>query len=358
MAVELELREVPAEKLTLRQVADKFRYSWKLLRRKWWLLLAIGFAGGCLGVAIAYFKKAEYEARISFSLEEGPGNALGAAASLAAQFGFDIGAMGQSPFTGDNILQIITTRRMVERTLFTIDSSGKQPQTLLRYYLSHEDLGKEILDHKRFKGIAIPDRQLDNNAYTYLQDSLLFVVYDRITKRHLVATKPDKKLSIYELLMVSPDEYFSKHLAERLLRETSAFYAELKTEKSMETLNILQRRVDSLSRALTGSIARKAGAQDANLNPALTTAQVPAQVQQVNIGTYAGAYSELFKNLELIRYQVQKEKPLFQVIEEARYPLRRIKLGRLLTGLLGVILSGFLATALLLGKAYVQNRVK
>jgi uncharacterized protein involved in exopolysaccharide biosynthesis len=85
---------------------------------------------------------------------------------------------------------------------------------------------------------------------------------------------------------------------------------------------------------LNASIADKAVSQDANLNPALAVTQVPIQKQQTNIQVYGTAYAELFKNLELARFQYLNEIPLMQIIDAADYPMERIKASRLKNGML------------------------
>ena len=81
------------------------------------------------------------------------------------------------------------------------------------------------------------------------------------------------------------------------------------------------------------------------------------QKKQVDISVYGGAYGELFKNLELARYQYLKDIPLLQVIDEPRYPMKKIKRGRLLTGLMFAIGASLLTAFILVvsrpGKKFI-----
>ena len=49
---------------------------------------------------------------------------------------------------------------------------------------------------------------------------------------------------------------------------------------------------------------------------------------------YGEAYKEMFKTLEMARYQYQKKIPLLQIIDYADYPMKRVKQGKLKTGIL------------------------
>ena len=77
---------------------------------------------------------------------------------------------------------------------------------------------------------------------------------------------------------------------------------------------------------VNSSIGNRAEIQDVNLNPAFSAAQVPVLKQQANIQVYSGAYAEMFKNLEIARYQYLKEIPLMQIIDAADYPMQKIEL--------------------------------
>ena len=102
---------------------------------------------------------------------------------------------------------------------------------------------------------------------------------------------------------------------------------------------------------LTSSITNRAAVQDVNVNPAFSAAQVPVLKQQTNIQVYSAAYGEMFKNLELARFQYLNEIPLMQIIDNTDYPMQKIKLGKLKA----VILFAFFAELLLLTVLSVRN---
>ena len=91
------------------------------------------------------------------------------------------------------------------------------------------------------------------------------------------------------------------------------------------------------------SIGNMAETQDVNLNPAFSEAQVPVLKQQTNIRVYGAAYTELFKNLEMARYQYLQQIPLMQIIDDANYPMKKIKASKLKTGFLFALGACFIA---------------
>lgn len=309
-----------------------------LIKRKWILFLTIALIAAIAGFLYANFQKPQYKSRLTFALDDG-GSGMNSIAGLASQFGINIGSSDKDIFQGENILEIIKSRRMIERVLLSVDTVNNKSCTLIDRYLV---VSKKFIKNKRLSNVHFPAGQ-SKASFSYLQDSVLKVIYLNIAQNQLQARKSDRKLNIYEVNFTTPDENLSKVFTDRIVYETSAFYTEIRTKKAGETLKILEERVASMKGNLSSSISSKASAQDANLNPAFSASQAPAAFQQANIRVYGEAYAEMFKNLEIARFQYLNEIPLLQIIDAADYPLERIKMSRLKTA----ILFSFIATVLL-----------
>ncbi len=317
-----------------------------LLVRKWWIFTIVGLVSGALGVLYATLQKPRFESRLTFSLDAGNADgALSGAMNLAAQFGLGLGS-GAGMFDGDNIVEIMKSRRMVESVLLSADTLGGKYTTLVDFYLDKSGLRNAYDKKEHLRGIRFQPG-VKKAQLSYLQDSLLHNVYLTISKEHLAAGRPDKKLGIYEVKVTSMDERFSKIFTDRLVDVTGNFYTEITSKKDRETLEILEERVAALKGNVSESIESRAGSQDANVNPAFAKAQVPAMRQQYNMQAYGEAYKEMFKTLEMARYQYLKKIPLLQIIDAADYPMRKIKTGRLKAALYASALS-LLLTALIL----------
>lgn len=333
----------------MRAVIDSFKY----LLSKWWVFLIVGAIGAGAGILKAWLEKPKYESHLTFALEEGEGG-LGGALSLAAEFGFSIGG-GSNIFEGDNILSLLTSRRIVERVLLSTDTVNGKAITMADYLKvvsndsTKKNEGEKLSDKElRLSQVSFPVGQ-PRNTFSYLQDSVLINMYKDFTEGGgLRANRPDKKINLYEISVVSPNERFSKVFTDKLIKEATEFYVELKTKRSRETLDILEKRVAETKGSLNSAIVSRAGLQDANVNPAFQQAQAQLQKKQVDISAYGGAYGELYKNLELARYQYLKDIPLLQIIDEANYPMTRIKSGKLTTGIVYGILFGLVCAVVLL----------
>lgn len=276
---------------------------------------------GIFGYVYAYFSKPQYQSRLTFTLDGGSGESgLSGALNLASQLGLG-GGSNQNMFEGDNILEVIKSRRIIESVLLTpIDINGTT-KTLADYYISISNFKAKLNKTPRLKNIHFTDINNNINNKSILRDSILFELYKDVSKNVLEISRPDKKNSIYELQVTSNDEKFSKIFTDKIIEASGTFYIKITSQKDSQIVDVLEKRVESLRNNLKNGFVSKAINQDNNLNPAFSEGQVNSQIQQFNILSYSEAYKEMFKTLELARYQYLKKTPLVQIIDQADYPM-------------------------------------
>jgi len=295
---------------------------------KWVIIVICCIVGAIVGISYAFVKKPTYLATLSFALEDdkSSGAGLGAAAGLASQFGFDIGGGSESAFSGDNLLELMKSRTMVESTLLnTVQLNGKK-ETLADLYISFNNLLETWSDKPELRSIKFsPDT--DRKNFTLHQDSVLGVVYKEIIMKNLSVDKVDKKLSIITINVNSKNELFSKKFTEVLVKTVSAFYVETKTKKEVRNVEILQHQTDSVRRELNAAIGGVASSVDVNpnANPTLQILKVASQLRQVDVQANTAILGELVKNLEISKISLRKETPLIQIIDRPILPLEKKK---------------------------------
>lgn len=311
--------------------------------KKWWIIVPVVILSGLLGIWQAIRDKPKYESRLTFALDDDNGSGGGNVLNLAAQFGVNLGSGTSGFFSGDNILEIMKSRRIVKKVLLSTDTIDHKNERLIQHFLN--------FSNDSSKTSATPEVKfpvnLTKESFSYKQDSILKITAEWFSSKLIAAGKPDKKLDIYEVNVTTPDEHFSKVFTDRLVQETINFYTELRVKKNKETLAILEERVAAMKGNLNSSIDQRFSIPDANVNPAFSASQAPLQKQTTNMQVYGSAYTELFKNLELTRFQYLKDIPLLQVIDAADYPMKRIKKGKLKTGLTYSVIGFTLVLVLL-----------
>ncbi len=333
------------DEISIKELIMKIKEWWSFLLKKWIIISCAGVFGAIIGVAYSFLKKPIYKAELSFALEDEKlsGGGLGAAMGLASQFGLDLGGGGGGAFSGDNLLELMKSRSVVENTLLTTINVNGKNQTLAELYISFKKLRKNWEDKPEFKSVIYPPNS-DRSKYTLQQDSILGVFYKSLIERDLEVDKVDKKLSIISVKVTSESELFAKAFTEVLVKNVSDFYINTKIKKSVQNVNILQSQTDSVRRELNAAISGVAASTDnnPNPNPLLQILRVPSQRRSIDVTANSAILNELVKNLELAKISLRKETPLIQIIDKPILPLEKDKVGKIKALVIGGILGAFL----------------
>jgi len=338
-----------SREVTLKEAILKIQDWIGYLALKWLLLLFFILAGAGIGFLYALLKKPVYNAELTFVLDDDKAGGLGYAAGLASQFGLDIGgASTSSAFSGDNLMELLKSRAMIQKTLLTPVEIGGRLETLANIYLSINDLRKKWKDDKALQKIQF-DPASSRVPLSLKQDSLLGEFHSEILARSLSVDHIDKRLSIISMKMLSTSELFAKVFSETLLKNVSQFYVESKTNKELQNVKILQHQTDSVRRQLNSAISGVASSLDINPNPnpMLQILHAPSQRRQIDVQANTAILNELVRNLEISKVTLRKETPLIEIIDHPILPLRKTTLSPLKAMLVGAAVAGFSVILLL-----------
>ena len=121
------------DEISLKELIQKGQAWFAFFKSKWKTILIAGIIGGLLGLGYSFTKKTIYTAKLSFALEE-KGASGGGLSSLAAQFGLGVGGDGGGVFSGGNMIELLKSRFLIEKTLMsTVTINGKSDLLLNRY---------------------------------------------------------------------------------------------------------------------------------------------------------------------------------------------------------------------------------
>jgi uncharacterized protein involved in exopolysaccharide biosynthesis len=351
-----EQQQIDNDEISLKELVQKIQEWIAYLKTQWKLIIGIAALGGIIGFVYASFQKPSYLATTTFVLEEDKigGGGLGGAMGLASSFGFDLGGGGGGLFTSSNIIELMKSRLVVEKTLLNpVQIAGKEI-SLADYYIQINELKEGWAKKPNLANIGFP-ANADRTKFSLEQDSILQTISAGLTKNNLVIAQKDKKVSIISLTVKTENELFSKLFCEQLLKETSDFYIETKSKKSRLNVDILQHQADSIRAELNGAITGVATASDNvyNLNPAFNVKRTPSTRRQVDVQANTAILTQLVAQLELSKVSLRKETPLVQLIDRPILPLEKDKVGRLKSLVLGGFLAGFLTVLyLVFGQLY------
>jgi hypothetical protein len=357
-----EVQHIENDEISLKELILKIKEWFAYLKTKFLLIVFMGLIGGILGFTYAYFQKPTYKAVLTFALEEdkGSGGGLGGALGLASSFGIDVGGGGGGAFAGGNLMELMKSRLLVEKTLLNPIVVNKDTISIAEYYIRNNKL-RESWDKKpELKNIQfLPNA--DRSRFSLQQDSLLQSLYKAVTDtKALTIAQKDKKVSITSIEVLSENENFSKVFCENLVKEISDFYIETKSKKARLNVEILQRQADSIRGELNGAIIGVAAEMDQvyNLNPAFNVRSTPSKRRQVDVQANTAILTQLIAQLELSKVTLRKETPLIQVIDKPILPLEKEKVGKLKSLILGGFLAGFLTVLYLVFGRLYKNLVE
>ncbi len=326
--------------IVLGDVIESIKRFFSYLRSQGKLIALCGLLGLALPLIYRAFQKPAYAASTTFILEEKSATG-GGLAGIASQVGLDLGSLGSgsSLFTGDNILDIIKSRVIIEKVLLT-PISGNSGKTLADLYLEFSGMGEKLPAPVSFASPTV--------THTVYQDSVLSVMYDQIAKKNVSVDRLNKKGSIFKIITVSQNQVFSKNFAERLLKETTTYYVNVKTSTAAANVKRLQARGDSLLRVLNAKSYNAASFQILDPNVAFKSMSVPAEVSSRDKSIVFSIYAEVTKNLEMSRIALVSQTPVIQLLDVPKYPLMDDRKSYLFLGLVGFIAGIFAAIFLCL----------
>ena len=348
-------RETAQDEISLKELIQKIQEWIAYLITQWKLIIGIAALGGIIGFTYASFQKSTYKAALTFALEEEKsGGGLGSAMGLASSFGIDLGSGAGGAFSGANLIELMKSRRLVEKTLLSPLTIEGKTISLADFYIQFTKMNKGWSEKPAMKNVNFPVNA-DRKKFSLQQDSVLKNLYLGLLKTNLTVSQKDKKVSILSIEVKSENETFSKAFTETLAKETSEYYVEIKSKKSKMNVEILQYQADSIRNELNGAITGVASATDNvfNLNSAMNVKRTTSARRQVDVQANTAILTQLVAQLEMAKVGLRKETPLLQVIDAPILPLEKEKVGRLKSLVLGGFLAGFLTVLyLVFGQLY------
>ena len=343
----MQTPDIQNDEISLKELIQKAVDWFAYFKSKWKTIFIAGIIGGLLGLGYSFTKKTIYTAKLSFALEE-KGASGGGLSSLAAQFGLGIGGDGGGVFSGGNMIELLKSRLLIEKTLLSTVSINGKSDLLINRYIQFNKLDKAWA--KKINTASLKFTKADRKTFTLQQDSALGLISSGIISSNVTIAQQDKKLSIINISVKSTDEIFAKVFSEKLIETVRDFYIETKTKKSRGNVLLLQNRADSVQRELNAALYGRAQFGDQNMGLIRQQAAVPKLKQEMRVQMLGTLYGELVKNLEFAKLTLMREEPLVQIIDQPILPLPKVRLGKLKAMVMGGLLFGFLSLLGLGGK--------
>jgi uncharacterized protein involved in exopolysaccharide biosynthesis len=346
------------KEMSLRDMILKMKEWAGYLLGKWLIIVLSGLICGAIGVWMAYKSKTVYTANLTFAMEDERSGGGSGALSLASSFGFDLGQSTSGAFSSSNLSELFRSRKVIEEVLLQ-PMPGTPRVSFAEGYISFNDWRSSWSAEENRHLVFLPGA--DRSKFTLQQDSVMGIIYDQVTTKNLSVGPKTKKVSLIDLTFRSYNQQFAKDFAEALAKEVSEFYVETKSKKAKLNVEVLQYQADSIRNDLNRAIAGVGAANDQifNLNPGYVAQRTPALRKQVDVQANTAILNELYKNLELAKVTLRKETPFIQIIDRPILPLRKERVGKLKSLIMGGMLGGLLVIVFfVIRKLYGDTMIK
>lgn len=338
---------VREDEIDLKAIWAKIAEFSKLLLKAKWKLLASFVLAASLGFIYTHFTKdAFFTSRTTFLIEEKTGGS--GLSSLASQFGFGGAGGDGNLFTGENLMLLIKSNRILEQTLLA-NYQNNPDSNLYNQYLvrNYQD---EIKEGKA----SFISSNLSRDAFSRAQDSSLAAI-NNVLVEQISIDKVDKKAGVIELIITGQDEQWTLDFSRLLLKECSNLYLEIKIGKSMQNLVVMENRLDSVQRQLNNTMLGVAEEMDQSLGIIQAKPKVSRMKKELQVQILNGLNVELIKNIELTKFTIEREQPVIEVLDVPRLPLPKTGQGRLKGALLWGLAGFFGASAFFILKSQLNS---
>ena len=281
------------------------------LKKRLLIILAVAIIFSLIGFGFSRSQEDQYNAVISFIVEDqSEGSNLSALSGMANMIGIDMGGSATSSFNQQNIIELLKSRKIIERTLNNTCKIEGKSDLLINHYIRINNL--------------ITDSSTINLSSNYYNDSITRIVWFRIIDRDMDILFQNDKANILDLSFESLNAELAKNFTEIVIDEMSEMYIDHQTEKSRNTLNNLYNRSDSIFKDLKISERNFAKVKDNNMRVMTASGRLEELQYMREVEILQSVYLELRKNIELAHMSVLNETPLIQIVDKPVLPLENI----------------------------------
>lgn len=347
------------------EIAINFSEIWQAILKYKLTILIITVLFTAVGALFSLTLDSEYESQVKLlpevdsKLGGSASGGLGGLSSLAGLAGINLsGAMG-----GADVIQPAMYPEIVQSIPFLQELSQANVYNLkqkkfqkLADYLKQDNSNAPIGLFKRDKNRETSDMENIDIPKGVLSSELINITKQEsnILKelRESIVVEIDKKSNLINIKASCLDPVISANLANLVLNQLRKYIIHYRTEKARKELNFLVERQAEARKRYDQALFTLSNYKDQNRNVFLNVAKDQGKKLQYEVDLAFNVYSNLTSQTTEAKIKLQKETPVFKVLEPAQVPLKRsspkrtlITAGSLLLGLFTALIGVFFKTA-------------
>lgn len=324
-----EIRDYSAEAF-VSESKNRLQY----LFSKCYTIALVAIIAGAAGFAKAYFSPNIYQAHVTF-FNINPASPKASSLSILpnGQTSSIVEDNTGISYTGNNITAIFSSPSIIKKTLLdTADINGKLLPLINHFLANHTALFPNA-DEVSFGNII----------HSRLVDSALNVTTTYMLKNTIDLDFRNKKLNFITLQISDADELFAYTFMEKLTQNVVRSYEQYKTAEALRQVKLLQQNADSLKQIIAGNINLVAASTDQSVNFSKQKTQTGRLISLAELQAATTLFTEINRQLMFAKINLEKSRPLLEVIDKAKLPLVNAKIQFLYAivvyGITGLFLS-------------------
>ncbi len=320
------------------------------LINSWWIFLKqkrkhlyAGLGVGLLiGVLLALILKPKYEAKLSFIINDSKNNSGNYLSAITSQLGIlGVSAMN---VTDDRILFLSNSKKICGQAL--LDSMpGKN--LIADEFIAYHQLNKlfdKTPEMKGFNGFLHTDLAMLN----YQENFAINAILEIITKPNFLQVESVKKKAtsfvgntssgIIELTFKHKEETLAQAFLTAMYQELTKFYFKAMTNQQQELVDLIENKVDSVEQLISNLDKNKARAIDESIGMVRVSGRINETKLRRSGEILNTLYAELLKNREVARFNLNQQKPVFELVDFPQLPLKKHEYSILLLPLISALI--------------------
>jgi uncharacterized protein involved in exopolysaccharide biosynthesis len=326
------------------EISINFGEIWRALLKYKFVIVITALLFAILGALYSLTLNNEYEASVKMVPESadsksgGAAGGLGGLSSLAGLAGINIGGA-----TGTDAIQPAMYPNIVESIPFLQELINakiynpkiKKWQVLKEYLKEHQSnapiklYDSEKLEEERAKKQLSDTDLKDLNIPSSPGQAIDFINID-LKEAHIlnklkkyIKVEVDKKTMFITITCTLQNPVIAANLTSLVQNQLTKYIVNYRTEKVRKEMIFLTSRQDEARKRYDQALFTFSNYKDQNRNRFLNVAKTQEKKLQYEVDLAFNLYSSLTTQLSEAQIRVQKETPIFKVLEPARVPLSR-----------------------------------
>ncbi|MFN4082885.1 MAG: hypothetical protein ACK4K9_04580 [Bacteroidia bacterium] len=307
------------------------------------ILISIFFLIGSVGgVVMYYLTKPKFQAGLSFLINDQKSIGSNPLTALAGQLG--ITTSGPA-LTDERILFLLGSKKIIGDALLSkYDEENTLADKLIEIYKLNKKWHKDtvLVNFEKFENYNI--EKLTKKEHKALDAVMKFLVKNKFfffesVKKKAASFVGTQASGIITLTFTCKDEMISKIFIDSVYYSLYNFYTNAITKNLNDNYELLCLRSDSILNVLKTTEYNAAEAIDDGIRVVKFKAKVEEARLRRDVEMLNIIYAEVQKNKEIAKFNLDQEKPIFEIIDKPYLPLEVRKKPIYYFAALGVFLS-------------------